>query len=155
MSKEKYGHEKNKILKLLKSRYTGVSEKQTKMNKSTELAPRTFIRCFSFITSDYLEYRLLAVIPAIWTKPMHWCGRLLRVLVRVHKLTKYNLLKFILGFSLPPLFKLHQLLCEFLFLVVERRSLLLERQCPDPGTKQLFKNIRLSLHDCVIIVRRL
>jgi len=102
-----------------------------------------------------LEYRLLAIIPTLCAKPMSWYTKLLGVFGSIYESSRYNLLKFVLGLGLFPLFKLNHLLYEFLFLVNDRKMFLLERQCVDLKSKQMFKNIRLGLCDCLSIVRGL
>ena len=102
-----------------------------------------------------LEYRLLAVIVTICTKPMMWYGGILRIIVRIRNYTKSKFLKGILGLCLFPLFKLDHFLYKFLFLMQERQMLILERQCFCLDSKQMFANIRLDLRDCSRIVGRL
>ncbi len=142
---EKYGH--------------GKKLKITILNLKTKITSGTFVS--SIIDThimrsiNFLEYRFLVIFPAIWAKPMRKFGGLLGFLERICKNTRVNFLKFVLGCSLPPLFKFYQLLLIFLILVNERRMFLLECECIDLESKQMFKNLRLSLHDCVGIVRRL
>jgi len=81
--------------------------------------------------------------------------RLSRFLEGINKLAGCDLLKFVISLGFFPLLKLRYLLLKFIFLVNERRGFLLECQCVHLEIRELFQNIRLSLHDCMRIISRL
>ena len=56
-----------------------------------------------------------SILPAIWTKPVNWLFKVIYLLVNIEKNTTSQFLKFILLFSLRPLFKFHQFLCKIVF----------------------------------------
>ncbi len=54
-----------------------------------------------------LEKRLLFLFIAIWTNPERWLFRIITFFSKIRRNTRSEILKFILVFSLRPVFKLH------------------------------------------------
>ena len=68
-------------------------------------------------------------LKTLGTKPVHWLGGVISYLVRIHKSTQSDFLKFILRLGLGPVFKVHNFLCKIVFLYLQFMSFRQHQRC--------------------------